>query len=187
METRPPTRKNMYWLCSYRTYEEWKLTSHSLKRVDIVRSYRTYEEWKLFNPSFFVFPVLVLTVPMRNGNNHQVGVLDHISYRSYRTYEEWKPYWDTVLPQQVIRSYRTYEEWKRCENTGERWNNYRFLPYLWGMETSITETFISCAICVLTVPMRNGNSVTPFPLSKDLLSSYRTYEEWKLALKSSNI
>ena len=27
--------------------------------------------------------------------------------------------------------------------------------------------------------MRNGNSVTPFPLSNDLLSSYRTYEEWK--------
>ncbi len=35
---------------------------------------------------------------------------------------------------------------------------------------------------VLTVPMRNGNAVFHFRLRIVSLSSYRTYEEWKLLI-----
>jgi len=53
---------------SYRTYEEWKLIVSAGSPFWSIGSYRTYEEWKLT----IVFPVhisiLVLTVPMRNGN-----------------------------------------------------------------------------------------------------------------------
>ena len=33
----------------------------------------------------------------------------------------------------------------------------RFLPYLWGMETSVFQVFTFRKLRVLTVPMRNGN------------------------------
>jgi len=35
---------------------------------------------------------------------------------------------------------------------------------------------------VLTVPMRNGNGQEDFRMRYQMLSSYRTYEEWKLSL-----
>ncbi len=56
---------------SYRTYEEWKLQErHTVHRLQGARSYRTYEEWKhngKYEPTFK--KEIVLTVPMRNGNN----------------------------------------------------------------------------------------------------------------------
>jgi len=80
-------------------------------------------------------------------------------------------------------------------------NSSRFLPYLWGMET--TPFHRKCqylftvltvpmrngnamrlrlqysTVCVLTVPMRNGNFLASTAWRGDLMSSYRTYEEWK--------
>ena len=65
---------------SYRTYEEWKLQSKLYKYVDFFEgSYRTYEEWKHASTWPVNMPVLVLTVPMRNGNvtapSHTCGLV----------------------------------------------------------------------------------------------------------------
>ena len=75
-----------------------------------------------------------------------------------------------------------------------------FLPYLWGMETSVSYSRNVVAALVLTVPMRNGNSIQRGIIIMDIWflpylwgmetalcvcfdctckSSYRTYEEWK--------
>jgi len=56
---------------------------------------------------------------------------------SYRTYEEWKRGTILVVLGSVSRSYRTYEEWKPCPRSGANSKGYRFLPYLWGMETEL--------------------------------------------------
>jgi len=82
-----------------------------------------------------------------------------------------------------IRSYRTYEEWKHCTCKMLRLYPYvltvpmrngnvlisylycvhaKFLPYLWGMETYQSQKY-----------------------SYVQLSSYRTYEEWKLIFSIS--
>ena len=145
-------------VCSYRTYEEWKLCS----------SWATNSGcWR------------VLTVPMRNGNStfqtrpkapssssyrtYEEWKLSHllhstiVSSSSYRTYEEWKPSTHILSHLFIIGSYRTYEEWKlkyllmqkkslkvltvpmRNGNCGDerarKRINTQFLPYLWGMET----------------------------------------------------
>mgnify|MGYP006962393821 CR=1 FL=1 len=63
------SQKISFNLCSYPTYEEWKLAKVSDKRQEIVGSYPTYEEWKL-SPSFTVINTV---------------------FGSYPTYEEWKP------------------------------------------------------------------------------------------------
>ena len=91
METRLKKLSFHPFLCSYRTYEEWKrvhrLTSHihevqvltvPMRNGNIPResppggmmigSYRTYEEWKLPSSSSTFTGCNVLTVPMRNGN-----------------------------------------------------------------------------------------------------------------------
>jgi len=55
-------------ICSYRTYEEWKLSLTWRYTLRQTSSYRTYEEWKL---------------------NYQEN-LNKEKESSYRTYEEWK-------------------------------------------------------------------------------------------------
>ena len=50
------------------------------------------------------------------------------------------------------------------------------------METSFGYDFIVPSF-VLTVPMRNGNSLNNAYGYTTLYGSYRTYEEWKLALR----
>ena len=56
-------------VCSYRTYEEWKLADVSFSSSSAsIRSYRTYEEWKRTVLSVYAAFLSVLTVPMRNGN-----------------------------------------------------------------------------------------------------------------------
>ena len=57
----------------------------------------------------------------------------------------------------IISSYRTYEEWKQSLFTSLITSILWFLPYLWGMETRAHTLFHVCLLCVLTVPMRNGN------------------------------
>ena len=100
--------------------------------------------------------------------------------RSYRTYEEWKPERKGGDCMDKLGSYRTYEEWKHTD--------FRI-----GWVTTTN---------VLTVPMRNGNSLPSFSALSPKIrflpylwgmetenpktcipprnSSYRTYEEWKL-------
>jgi len=148
---------------SYRTYEEWKHTCKESKRNRCMRSYRTYEEWKhrlYFLIALLAFPVL--TVPMRNGNSISIKTVYKYIKGSYRTYEEWKLYCEVEKTDDGISSYRTYEEWKH-------------------------EFFVSCHFFyeVLTVPMRNGNTIRIPPFQATLISSYRTYEEWKLSYKQA--
>jgi len=76
---------------------------------------------------------IVLTVPMRNGNEYQEDD-EATRVSSYRTYEEWKLSLGTNGDPTVTSSYRTYEEWKR------------------GRDSICIPPFH-----VLTVPMRNGN------------------------------
>jgi len=60
------------YLGSYRTYEEWKLVAIIRLCSRLSSSYRTYEEWKQFgNEATCRIWTVVLTVPMRNGNNLQ--------------------------------------------------------------------------------------------------------------------
>ena len=56
--------------------------------------------------------ILVLTVPMRNGNYAVSTTLVNIALRSYRTYEEWKRIRIHRQAAAIVGSYRTYEEWK---------------------------------------------------------------------------
>ena len=146
---------------SYRTYEEWKLiTRMVIKRlanfVLTVPMRNGNSKFVNISKSF----ICVLTVPMRNGNSDEAFQYA-IENSSYRTYEEWKLYIGLEIKDSGLSSYRTYEEWKHFQN--------------------IRYTFV---IIVLTVPMRNGNSLALLP-SLRMLSSYRTYEEWKLACSSA--
>ena len=100
-------------------------------------SYPTYEEWKLSPAVIFTSGVLVLILPMRNGNFYINFFSLYAFYCSYPTYEEWKlPYIGVytsnlykivlILPmrngnkfipegtkQKNQSSYPTYEEWKQ--------------------------------------------------------------------------
>jgi len=150
-----------------------------------VSSYRTYEEWKLSSVVFCMYTSPpVLTVPMRNGNNRfefrvVIGNLWFLPYLwgmetrkwrglnvtnegSYRTYEEWKLGIKYSLVSCWPRSYRTYEEWKLYLPNKTKSTLIQFLPYLWGMETKDKRKTVYTNV-----------------------SSYRTYEEWKLATDSS--
>ena len=103
----------------------------------------------------------------------------------------------------IVRSYPTYEEWKQVCVVDFFRLYYSFLSYLWGMETSILILFKICYklflsylwgmetpillfyflsfYIVLILPMRNGNSwITSDLAIGGALSSYPTYEEWKL-------
>jgi len=71
-----PKRFKISWNGSYRTYEEWKLEFVlRLGGDDYLSSYRTYEEWKLTSHSLKRIDIIVLTVPMRNGNSSSFGAL----------------------------------------------------------------------------------------------------------------
>ena len=54
-----------------------------------------------------------------------------------------------------------------------------FLPYLWGMETIVQCCSNKNQTHVLTVPMRNGNTVKDNNNNTIFKGSYRAYEEWK--------
>ena len=113
--------------------------SHTADRPSKSRgSYRTYEEWK--------------PTQIDETQQQEQGFLPYLwgmetrwsEFRffvpflgSYRTSEEWKLCGTRppLLPQSG--SYRTYEEWKRMMRGGLVPAFLLFLPYLWGMETSI--------------------------------------------------
>ena len=56
------------FLCSYPTYEEWKLCLPPPKSSTIFCSYPTYEEWKPLSNFDCIPKDYVLILPMRNGN-----------------------------------------------------------------------------------------------------------------------
>jgi len=127
------------WFLPYLWGMETRLANLPLKKLS-ESSYRTYEEWKHHhrvhaNPSH----AFVLTVPMRNGNL-RLGSQSQGQHN--------------VLTVPMRNGNVDVGKVLRCEE--------RFLPYLWGMETSLS-----------------FRSVLP-----SLLRSYRTYEEWKRSLVS---
>ncbi len=157
---------------------------------------------------YFLSRYHVLTVPMRNGNA-QI----HISLLR-QTLVLTVPMRNGNLLSWTIQgwSIRVLTVPMRNGNTALaiKFNKSReFLPYLWGMETLIDRHYIERS-CVLTVPMRNGNqefcncrvwrcwmflpylwgmetSIARKVNEKWALSSYRTYEEWKLPNLFNNI
>jgi len=130
----------IFQLRSYRTYEEWKQQSDN----------HSYTDYNGFLPYLWGMET-----------NDACGGMRTQAQCSYRTYEEWKPLVGEAGPEAVIP----------------------FLPYLWGMETLDShrqrqQSVRSCSYrtyeewkqifgcstttwssIVLTVPMRNGNSI----------------------------
>ena len=151
-------------VCSYRTYEEWKLLDDTRSSTWNLSSYRTYEEWKHAIVKCVEWSARVLTVPMRNGNWSERNLSSKSLFSSYRTYEEWKLEELHHRTECTDSSYRTYEEWKRR-----------------------TPLFTIHIRLVLTVPMRNGNSLYSGNLKRSTHSSYRTYEEWKQVANSTMV
>jgi len=171
---------------SYRTYEEWKHTKTMIRQATDILFLPYLWGMETYGGEIMRYRVIiVLTVPMRNGNCRT-------SSKQHRT--------------RLSCSYRTYEEWKlRDEDTA--WHcGTTFLPYLWGMETCFWPFFKYLLFFVLTVPMRNGNllkrlgeaclcrflpylwgmetSIWKYTRKAWITSSYRTYEEWKRSLVS---
>ena len=138
----------------------------------------------------FIFNIIsgciVLTVPMRNGNSFQTLSIYRLKI---------------VLTVPMRNGNTGWPQWLGKSRVS-------FLPYLWGMETSIdhiTSNFRNSVLTVpmrngnflkrvlilqlptvLTVPMRNGNLDRPYNKQFQKFSSYRTYEEWKLSQTCSN-
>ncbi len=143
-------------------------------------SYRTYEEWKLLHfLKRCIHAVLVLTVPMRNGNPLPMLSIEEAEVVLTVPMRNGNHNRCPCYIRCSIGSYRTYEEWKHIFSHPSILATFSFLPYLWGMETMV---FLQCSqseqrsyrtyeewklgavlrtlkapICVLTVPMRNGN------------------------------
>ncbi len=145
---------------SYPTYEEWKPDSFIQdSRAEFKGSYPTYEEWKQKRHYYrrktkirflsylwgmetchkcnsFCFLVLVLILPMRNGN---------ILFSSLKTFKA------------CFGSYPTYEEWKRYVTSGEV--NFDgtvlILPMRNGNISLLVFSFWFHYVLIL--PMRNGN------------------------------
>ena len=161
-------------------------------------------ETRFFRP-FCPWPP-VLTVPMRNGNeptiyvqDADIGFLPYLWGMETLTPHRVTWHWHLFLPYlwgmetdcrpselvDELGSYRTYEEWKHGMVRREFAWKASFLPYLWGMETCYSIYIHRSAKCVLTVPMRNGNSMNKRYFNTALLGSYRTYEEWKLISTST--
>ena len=166
----------------------------------VVCSYPTYEEWKLTGEDPFSRTIVVLILPMRNGNIPRCHNPIRALLGSYPTYEEWKP--DKVVDgfKAIISSYPTYEEWKHTLTmTGAQIAEVLILPmrngnilqsnqiiqagtflsYLWGMETLQPWLDLCQDSLVLILPMRNGNQNSFGFTGRNSLGSYPTYEEWK--------
>jgi len=79
------------FLCSYPTYEEWKLYLQQAQ-LSVTRN--------------------VLILPMRNGNPGLNEIIAMSKERSYPTYEEWKLKLIVGDLRGMDCSYPTYEEWK---------------------------------------------------------------------------
>jgi len=135
----------------YRTYEELKLdVVVYAQNIDQSHLYRTYEELKLLR----VFDL-------------------HGKYLYlYRTYEELKPSITSASTRSLsFNLYRTYEELKlRNKTRGQKWV-WRFVSYLWGIETNDDKRERKWwQICI--VPMRNWNRE----------KGMRTWTSWRICI-----
>ena len=100
----------------------------------------------------------VLTVPMRNGNTPLCWFHSQpFRTRSYRTYEEWKRNLIYLRGCMVWRFLPYLWGMETTDISCLLGPRIRFLPYLWGMETSVVALPFDSPSFVLTVPMRNGN------------------------------
>ena len=150
---------NKVWLCSYPTYEEWKQTYHLPVYPCFCKflSYLWGMETENKNNDWYYFRI-VLILPMRNGN---------AKLSRYNSMIEIV----LILPMRN-GNYRFHLRLQ--------WTSFQFLSYLWGMETHFHH---HCCyhkfFLVLILPMRNGNTrsfaIAPLKTS----CSYPTYEEWK--------
>ena len=147
----------LYWVRSYRTYEEWKPHSSWQRSINVLSSYRTYEEWKPTNIIFLSISYLKFLPYLWGMETEQSFTIRIHKHSSYRTYEEWKLPKSYVLFQPFI-SVLTVP--MRNGNFSKNWYAYK------GRK-------------VLTVPMRNGNRDWEGGKSMVIACSYRTYEEWK--------
>jgi len=143
---------------SYRTYEEWKLINTATGRILRQGSYRTYEEWK--RPEI------------------HIALTDELGFLPYLWGMETKPSHLSVCSLYQFLPYLWgMETWLHQRYYSQE---AMFLPYLWGMETCDSIIVQDFKVCVLTVPMRNGNLFIYGYISVLYFGSYRTYEEWKL-------
>ena len=195
--------------CSYRTYEEWKLKLSDLFRnqhnqflpylwgmetnfwmfhnnLVFNSSYRTYEEWKQYTFQVVWCTILVLTVPMRNGNITSVPTV--------------------ATPNMVLTVPMRNGNWGECDANWKIQREVLTVPMRNGNEVqfqlgykgylvltvpmrngnALVILFMLCSYIVLTVPMRNGNFSMLGITSPWYSSSYRTYEEWKRFVNEDN-
>jgi len=103
-----------------------------------VCSYPTYEEWKLLTNMYYNHSVYQFLSYLW-GMETFVFLIDFTKCNlcSYPTYEEWKrTYVRSKVTQAPLGSYPTYEEWKLTQSSFAISNlRFSFLSYLWGMET----------------------------------------------------
>ena len=192
------------YLCSYRTYEEWKPNPKTIEEIINQRSYRTYEEWKrqykvvFLQGSFQFLPYLWgmethIHTGVRNGVRLFLPYLWGMETFVYRLFICWHnvltvPMRNGNLSVQTCRwsllhgSYRTYEEWKLASLTDFYEQFTEFLPYLWGMETSIAVAMFESQAQFLPYLWGMETSLELGHAPQGNYSSYRTYEEWKLQI-----
>ena len=159
METITAARVRWLALCSYPTYEEWKLQ-------------------RLIRPTFHQVSVLIL--PMRNGNIDSFQSCRLNKRSSYPTYEEWKrKRIEAVYWLWINCSYPTYEEWKPLLMWfyNRLYISVLILPMRNG--NKLLELSMNSMITVLILPMRNGNTNQTTSNITIKNGSYPTYEEWK--------
>jgi len=154
-----PHHTNYSQQSSYRTYEEWKLEYNMIvnRSTLLVLTVPMRNGNTLKGRTQQTSPSLVLTVPMRNGNFAKAIPNVKTKMSSYRTYEEWKPPTSLVDVLELVSSYRTYEEWKLSKRQCNKLTcNSSYRTYEeWKPRYAI-----------YTLP--------------NYTCSYRTYEEWKL-------
>jgi len=154
-------RLHLRLFCSYRTYEEWKLTHKNQRLEKSKGSYRTYEEWKHdngFNVSECLDTFLPYLWGMETSESCACRSTGHTSFLPYL--------WG--METRKIRKDETTGIFvltvpMRNGNLKQGWmvlfRVLPFLPYLWGMETEICLALALPEWWVLTVPMRNGNRI----------------------------
>jgi len=145
-------------LSSYRTYEEWKRWRGRSKKG----------EWNRFLPYLWgmetannlegVFEFFwVLTVPMRNGN-----VAKKVLFKTVM-----------VVLTVPMRNGNTPFLFFFCEHL------LTFLPYLWGMETSLYPHLLAPPAFGSYRTYEEWKHIKAADYSAVFYCSYRTYEEWK--------
>jgi len=119
---------------------------------------------------------------MRNGNRESFGYSIEELAGSYRTYEEWKQSFTRFKTSEIGKVLTVpmrngnFDIVCDCDN-----RFFWFLPYLWGMETSILNTILWLQISSSYRTYEEWKPQSPWGLINGVrVSSYRTYEEWKL-------